>query len=483
MMQSVLAGLEPAAVFSWFEKLCAIPHGSTHTRAISDFCVAFAEERGLRYRQDEANNVVIWKDASPNRKDRPAVILQGHLDMVCEKEPGCDLDFRTDGLQLAVDGDRIYARGTTLGGDDGIAVAYALAVLDADDLVHPPIEAVFTTDEEIGMLGAAAIDLSDLKGRTLLNIDSEEEGILTVSCAGGATCTIAMPYLTAPASGQLYRLEVAGLTGGHSGVEIDKGRANANKVLGETLHLLRKAAKLRLANLQGGAKDNAIPREAQALFVASAADEKLLQSVTAACAQEYRQRYAATEPSLRITCQPDNEGVAEVWNQESSDQAIRLLCEVPNGIQAMSRDIEGLVETSLNLGIVKVTGDTVELTFSVRSSVRRDKECLTAVLHGIAESYGAVYFQKGDYPAWEYRRESPLRELMIQVYEEQYGAKPQVVAIHAGLECGVLADKLPGLDSVSFGPNLTEIHTTRESMSISSVARVWRYLLTILERL
>lgn len=483
MAQTVLAGLEPAAVFSWFEKICAIPHGSTHTRAIRDFCVKFAEDRGLRVRPDAHNNVVIWKAATPGYETHPAVILQGHLDMVCEKEPGCDLDFRTEGLRLCVDGDRVFARGTTLGGDDGIAMAYALAILDSATIPHPPLEVIFTSDEEIGMLGAAELDPAGLEGRVLLNIDSEEEGVLTVSCAGGATCTIAMPVQAAPASGRLYRLEVTGLTGGHSGVEIHKGRANANKLLGEALRLLSNAVTPRLAGMQGGTKDNAITRSAWALFVAPEADEALIQSVTAACEQELRQRYADVEPHLQLACRPDSTGVSEVWDTESSARAIRLLSEVPNGVQAMSRDMEGLVETSLNLGILKVTGDTLELTFSVRSSVGRDKTCLTAVLRGIAEQYGALYFEKGDYPAWEYRKESPLRELMVKIYEEQYGSRPEVVAVHAGLECGLFSGKLPGLDCVSFGPNMSEIHTTRECMSVASVGRVWRYLLTVLERL
>lgn len=483
MNQPVLAGLEPAEVFAWFETICAIPHGSTNTRQISDFCVNFARERGLRCRQDAANNVIIWKDASVGYEDHPTVILQGHIDMVCEKEPDCDIDFLKDGLRLCVDGDRIFADGTTLGGDNGIAAAYALAILDATDLRHPPLEVIFTTDEEIGMLGAAAIDLSDLQGRVLLNMDSEEEGVLTVSCAGGAACTIAMPYQTAPAAGQLYRLEISGLTGGHSGVEIHKGRANANKLLGDTLRLLREAAPLRLVSAQGGTKDNAITRSACALFVAPAEHAGLYRSVAAAFAEEMRGKYAQAEPFLQISCTPESGAAGDVWNQESSDRAIRLLCDVPNGVQAMSRDMEGLVETSLNLGILKSADGVLELTFSVRSSVGRDKEALTAILRGIAASCGAAYSQRGDYPAWEYRKESPLRELMVEIYEEQYGEKPQVVAIHAGLECGLLASKLPGLDSVSFGPDLMEIHTTRESMSIASVARMWKYLLTILERL
>lgn len=483
MTTSVLSGLEPAAVFTWFERLAAIPRGSTRCRAVSDFCVEFAQQRGLRCRQDEACNVVIWKDASPGYEDHPAVMLQGHLDMVCAKDPDCDLDLKSDGLRLAVDGDRVYARGTTLGGDNGIAVAMALALLDDDQAVHPPLEAVFTTDEEIGMDGAAALDASDLRSRRLLNMDSEEEGVLTVSCAGGATCTIAMPFVTAPASGDLYRLEVSGLTGGHSGLEIHKGRANANVLLGSALRLLDRAAAIRLADLGGGTKDNAIPQSAWALLVAPSNAGETLERAARALEQELRTAYGATDPDLRLTFRRDNTGVARIWDRDSTLRLLRLLGELPNGVQAMSREIDGLVETSLNLGVVKVAGGTVKLIFSVRSSVERDKKYLTAILKSTAEHYGAVYFQQGDYPAWEYRKESPLRDTMAAVYRELRGTELQIAALHAGLECGLLSAKLPGLDCVSFGPNLSNVHTTAESMSVSSVARTWDYLLAVLKRL
>ena len=483
MSASVLTGLEPAAVFHWFEQLAAIPRGSTRCRAVSDFCMEFAKERGLRCRQDETCNVVIWKDASPGYEDHPAVMLQGHLDMVCVKDPDCELDLRTDGIQLVVDGDRIRARGTSLGGDNGIAVAMALALLDDDQAVHPPLEAVFTTDEEIGMDGAAALDASDLRSRRLLNMDSEEEGVLTVSCAGGATCTIAMPFVTAPASGDLYRLEISGLTGGHSGLEIHKGRANANVLLGNALRLLDRAAAIRLADLGGGTKDNAIPQSAWALLVAPANAGDILARAAEALEQEFRTAYGAMDPDLHLTFRRDNTGVARIWDQDSTRRILRLLGELPNGVQAMSREIEGLVETSLNLGVLKVAGGTVKLIFSVRSSVNRDKEYLTAILKSTAEQYGAVYFQQGDYPAWEYRKDSPLRDTMAAVYEELHGAELKIAAIHAGLECGLLSAKLPGLDCVSFGPDLFNVHTTAESMSIASVARTWRYLRAVLERL
>ena len=480
MSANVLAGLEPQAVFGWFEKLCAIPHGSGNVTAIGDFCVQFARERGLRCRKDEIGNVVIWKDAAPGYEDHPAVIIQGHLDMVCEKDPDCDLDFKRDGLRLAVDGDRLYAKGTTLGGDDGFAVACALAVLDGESLRHPPLEVLLTADEEIGLLGATALDPSDLKGRVLLNLDSEEEGILTVSCAGGATAQITLPVKCATAEGTRYRLEVSGLEGGHSGSEIHKGGGNANKLLAEALAVLDCASPLRLAGLAGGSKDNAIPRAASARFISRAPDG-LLQTLTANFEAGARERFP-NEPGLAVTCAAEGEA-AEGWDRESTVRALRLLRELPNGVQAMSRDIAGLVETSLNLGILRADGGTMELGLSVRSSLGQDKRFLLAALEDLSTRCGASYSVHGEYPAWEYRKDSPLRERMVEVFEAQYGRKPQVEAIHAGLECGILAGKLPGLDSVSFGPDMSGVHTSNETLSISSSARVWQYLCAVLERL
>lgn len=482
-MANVLENCQPAEVFYWFEALSRIPHGSGHTGAISQFCMDFAAQRGLRCRCDQANNVIIWKDATPGYEDHAPVMLQGHLDMVCDRIPGSSFDFQTDPLRLRIDGDYISAEETTLGGDDAIAVAYAMALLDSKTIPHPPLEVVLTTDEEIGMLGAADLDASDLRSRILLNLDSEEEGIFTVSCAGGTTATIAVPLQTAPATGQLLRLEVDGLTGGHSGVEIHKGRANANKLLGEALSLLAAVGKLRLADLRGGSKDNAIARSASALLVVPAAELGRLRAATEALEQEFRERYADAEPNLCLTCRESCEGVAEIWDEASTVRAIRLLCEVPNGVQTMSQAIEGLVETSLNLGVVKPVGDVLRLTFSVRSSINRDKEYLVATLGAIAEVYGGVFMQTGDYPAWEYREDSPLRELARTTYERLRGVSPQIIAIHAGLECGLLSGKLPGLDCISFGPDLQEIHTTRERMSISSVARTWEFILELLRQI
>lgn len=470
-MAQVLAGLQPAKVFEYFEKICAIPHGSRDTKKISDFCVQFAEQRGLPVRQDAHNNVIIWKNATAGYETHPTVILQGHLDMVCEKEPDCDIDFTTDGLRLRVDGDMISADGTTLGGDDGIAVAYALALLDSDTIPHPPLEVVLTVDEEIGMLGATDIDLSMLKGRILLNIDSEDEGILTVSCAGGATSTVTLPIRREKASGKLLTVCVDGLQGGHSGVEIHKGRCNANKLLGE---LLEKMQPLQLVSIDGGQKDNAIPRSAVARFFTQDAAN------FDAAKQDILNKYCAMEPNLQITMQ---EEPADADAIVQSKAVVALLNKLPNGVQAMSQEIKGLVQTSLNLGILKTCDDCVSMTFSVRSSVNTEKADLIQALKDTGAEFGADYSQMGEYPAWEYCHDSKLRPLMVATFQELYGKEPVVEAIHAGLECGILADKLPGLDAVSFGPDMTDIHTTREQLSVSSVRRTWDYLCAVLARI
>lgn len=470
---SVLEGLRPQEALYYFEELCAIPHGSRDTKRISDYCVRFAQERGLRYVQDEWNNVVIYKPASKGYEEHPTVILQGHLDMVCEKDADCDIDFSKDGLRLAHDGNYIFAEGTTLGGDDGIAVAYALAILASDTLKHPPIEAVFTVDEEIGMLGADAMDMSVLQGRILLNCDSEDEGILTVSCAGGATSCLKRPISREAAQGEIWRMGVRGLTGGHSGVEINKGRANANKVLANILAKLP----VRLISIDGGSKDNAIPRASEALVLAEQPEEAF-----AAAAAEVQKMLPATETAVEFVCEKAETDILPM-TEEASAAVLGLLKALPNGVQAMSEDIEGLVQTSLNLGILKTEADEVLMTFSVRSSVNTEKAALIASLREIGDSFGAAYSQSGEYPAWEYQKESRLRDTMVETYRALYGKEPVVEAIHAGLECGIFSDRLTGLDAVSFGPQMHDIHTSREKLDIGSVERTWDYLVAVLERL
>ena len=473
-----LAGLEPAAVFAYFEKLCSIPHGSRNTKLISDYLVSFAQEQGLRYIQDGSNNVIIFQEGTCGLEDRPPVIIQGHMDMVCEKDADCLIDMDREGLDVTHDDECVFARGTTLGGDDGIAVAYALALLADRSIPHPPLEVVITVDEEIGMLGADAIDLSMLAGRTLLNIDSEDEGVFTVSCAGGATATICLPVTRRPVYGPCVKLVVEGLKGGHSGVEIHQNRANANKVMGEFLSRVQKLMPLCITSISGGSKDNAIPRSCQVNLVALGMGLERINDVAAELEKQIREEY--DEPEARVYGDDVDAFGGNAIPTELTDKVIALLCACPNGVQKMSEQIQGLVQTSLNLGIVN-SGGEVKLVFSVRSSVNEEKKALLARLEELARFHDAVYTQMGEYPAWEYRENSPLRDASVAAYEKLFGQTPEVVAIHAGLECGLLSEKLPGLDCISFGPQMHDIHTSREKLEIASVKRTWDFLLEVLK--
>lgn len=477
----VLDNLQPKKVFHYFEEICSIPHGSRNTKQISDYCVKFAEEHGLEYYQDNDNNVIIIKEASKDCENIAPVIIQGHLDMVCEKVPTSDIDMENEGLKIGIDGDEIYADGTTLGGDDGIAVAMALAVLDDDTLTHPRIEAVFTVDEEIGMLGAVTIDVSPLKGKRLLNIDSEEEGIFTVSCAGGNVAKCTLPLKGNQYSGEAILITITGLKGGHSGVEINKGRANANVLMGRLLQEVKKTCGLRILSVAGGLKDNAIPRESKAVVAVDCSNT--LSEIIQKYKTVFKNEYSTADSDISVTYENINVTDKILQDDDTTNKVIYLLDCLPNGIQAMSMDIEGLVQTSLNMGIVNTLTDSLEISFCVRSSVDTQKEMLNRRLDEMMTMIGGQTAICGDYPGWEYKKDSSLRELLIRIYEEQYGEKPRVEAIHAGVECGMFAGKIQDLDCVSFGPNLTQIHTVRERMSISSVERVYKFLLEILKRI
>lgn len=479
---AILTGLQPSGVFEMFEQLCGIPHGSRNTKAISDFCVRFAQEHGLNYRQDDSNNVILFAPATPGMEQAQPVMLQGHLDMVCEKEADCPLDLQKEGLNLRTDGEWIWAEGTTLGGDDGIAVAYALAILADPAIPHPPLEVVLTTDEEIGMLGAAAIDLSEVKARRVLNIDSEEEGVLLAGCAGGATVCCHIPLMWTLKKGLRATVQITGLRGGHSGMEIQKGRANANKLMGRFLNEMDEIFAYALCTVNGGNKDNAIARESTADVVIL---PERLAELTAFAAQRqeaYRAEYGEADPDITIAVTPGTEDAFEIMMGDCRRSVLSVLQQLPNGVQQMSRDIEGLVQTSLNLGILKVDFRGIHLTSSVRSSVNAEKQQLIQQLAEICGKLGGSCEVMGEYPAWEYKADSPLREIMTEVYMEQYGRKPAVEVIHAGLECGLLSGKLDGLDCVSFGPDIVDIHTTREKLSIPSVQRTWKLLLEVLKR-
>ena len=480
---AVLTGIEPEPVFRYFEEICGIPHGSGNTKQISDYCVDFAREHGLRYVQDEMNNVILCKDGTPGYEQSAPVIIQGHLDMVCEKTPECAIDFAKDGLSLRVEDGIISADGTTLGGDDGIAVAYALAILDSEDIPHPPLEVVLTVDEEVGMLGAAALDCSPLKSRILLNIDSEDEGILLASCAGGTSVSCCLPLTFEEAEGKKAMLALTGLTGGHSGVEIDKGRANANQLLGRALNELGKRVSFSLISVTGGLKDNAIPRESRAELVIAPNDAQALREWTEQYNAIFRGEYHVSDPELSLTVEFKEDGRFHGMDAGSQGRVIAALVGLPGGIQRMSLDIPGLVQTSLNMGILETAEREVRMCFAVRSSVGTEKDEVVSRLENFMGILGGSTTCSGDYPAWEYKRESRLRDLMVEIFEEQYGKKPAVEAIHAGLECGLFAGKIPDLDCISFGPDVKDIHTTSERMVIESVQRTWKYILEILRRL
>lgn len=475
----VLEKLEPKSVFGFFEELCAIPHGSRNTRAISDYLVRFAKERGLEHYQDDLNNVIIIAPATPGYENAEPVIIQGHMDMVCEKAPECEKDMAREGLDLAIDGDCIFARGTTLGGDDGIAVAMALAVLDSDTLPHPRVEAVITVDEEIGMEGAAGIDLSPLKARRLINVDSEEEGIFTVGCAGGACTECTLPVARAAFDGAALDIAITGLLGGHSGAEIDKGRANADMLMGRVLYALSKATDMRLVSVHGGLKDNAIPTAAFASVIV--ADVDAAERVCRGLEADFKNEYRVNDGGITVNVTAGTAALA--MDKASSDKCIALLCCVPNGIQAMSADIPGLVQTSLNLGILTTDDDKLTAAFSVRSSIASQKRMLIDRLTALTGQLGGSVSVSGDYPGWEFDPDSKLRALMAEVFTEQYGHAPIVGAIHAGLECGLLIEKLPGLDCVSIGPDIDEIHTFREKLHIASTQRTWALLIETLKRM
>lgn len=496
----VLSDLEPKSVFRFFEEITRIPHGSGNVERISDYLVSFAKERQLFVIQDDLKNVIMVKEAAPGYEQEPPLILQGHMDMVAVKKPGCDMDMRTEGLKVAVDGDNVYAEGTSLGGDDGIAVAYCLALLDSDAIKHPKLEVVITVDEEVGMDGARGIDLSMLTGNRMINLDSEEEGIFLTSCAGGARVKCRLPLESRPRRQQdpqteegrelAYKVTVGGLLGGHSGGEIHKERGNSNCLFGRLLQRLCEEMPVKLAEVRGGLADNAIPRETEGVLLVRERDSEAFASILDTVGKEIRAELATKDPGFFVKVEREEQESLSCIEVQDTRRAADFLCALPGGVQAMSGDMPGLVETSLNLGILEYAagegsvGNSAGLLaeFSVRSSVESAKNALIGKLRSVTRLAGGNVEVTGDYPGWRFRRNSPLREKMVSLYEEMYGEKPKVEAIHAGLECGILGSKIHDLDCVSMGPDMRNIHTTEETLSISSTERVWKYLLCLLEK-
>ncbi len=475
-----LHGLCPERVFYYFEQLSSVPRGSGNRGPVADFICRFAEAHSLRFYRDSADNVIIFKPAAAGCDKSEPVILQGHLDMVCQKREGSDFDFSSDGIRLAVNGDYISADGTTLGADNGIAVAMLLAILEDTALSHPAIEAVFTSDEEIGMLGAAALDCSRLSAKRMINIDSEEDDVLTVSCAGGVDLTVTARPETKKVHGTAVKITLAGLRGGHSGVEIDKGRVNADILLGRVLNNLR-PCKFDIIELLGGDKANAIPLLATATLCTD--DPDLLKKTAEEYLGTVKNEISSREPGFAPALEVIGEGDYTVLEHSLSADILFLLGTAPNGIAEMSREIEGLVETSSNLGIMQVSADSVRLVFSFRSNKRSAMDALLQRVVLLAERAHLKTETSGFYPSWEYRENSPLRELYREIYREQNGADVKVEAIHAGLECAVFSDRIRELDCIAVGPTMFDVHTPKERLCISSVEKIYKILTELLKRL
>lgn len=480
----MLENLRPQSVFKYFEEICAIPHGSGNTEQMTEYIVDFAKAHELSYISDKVGNVIIYKGGSAGYENSKAVILQGHMDMVCEKnfEFAAKHDFKKDPLKLEMTDEYIYAKGTTLGGDDGIAVAYMLAILDGD-YAHPPIECVFTVDEEVGMDGAHALDTSYLKGRMLLNLDNEEEGEILTSCAGGSGIVCRIPVRYCEMQGIKCNLVICGLQGGHSGTEIDKYRGNANLLMGRMLHFISKSISFDVVSLNGGLQDNAIPREAKAEILVHEQDVDKLYDIVRDFEEVILNEYRGIESNITIYCETFDMVTKSVLTPKTKERAIFLLMTIPDGIQKMSMDTEHLVQTSSNAGIMRLLDDCFELIVSVRSSVTSEKLALRDKMQYLTETIGGQFKVESDYPAWEYREESPLRNIVFDVFQNCYGHNPHMVGIHAGLECGIFYQKIPDLDIVSFGPTIENIHTPKERLNIESVQRTWDFILDILKEL
>ena len=482
---SVLNGIEPKNVFRFFEEICAIPHGSGNTRQISDYLKKFATDRSLKVNQEPCGNIVIYKDASKGYEDSPSVCLQGHMDMVCEKASDSRHNFKKDPLPIAVMDDEVFSRSTTLGADDWIAVAMALAILDSDEYEHPAIEAVFTVDEETGMDGAKALNYSSIKSRRVINLDSEDEGVFYVSCAGGLRGNINLPVDMKEHTGIEYDVVISGLHGGHSGEMIDRYYANAIVLMGRLLRFLSQRMKFRIIELSGGLMDNAIPREAGCHIHVSNENSTTFEQTIAEFENIIKNEYRANEKNLMIYCENVGETEKRVLRNESAKRVMYLLTAVPDGVIKMCREQgqEDLVETSLNFGIMRFTDERFTLEAGLRSSVSSEKYALSTKLKVIAEAVGAAYTEKSDYPAWEYNEDSKLLPMLIRLYESSYGESPVVKGIHAGLECGVIYHALKPVDIISFGPTIRYAHTPKETLSISSTERTFKLLTDLLREL
>ncbi len=466
-------------IIEYFENICKIPHGSGNTLRLAEYCCEIADKNGLWYQMDDSGNVTVKKPPSVGMENCPTVIIQGHLDMVCAKKAGSSFDFDKSGIEIVKNGDFISAKDTTLGADDGVAVAYALALMEDDSIVCPPLEIVLTSEEEVGMTGAENLDVADLKGKKLINIDSDREGIFTVSCAGGINVKAVYKYEAGNSGGTLCRVKLSGFKGGHSGTEINTGVLNANKVIGEILYKLQQFG-IRLVDFCGGDKPNAIAAYAEATFLTEHGTETEVKNSILRLFRDFKKKAGFFDSDMR--CDISFEATDSIMAMSEFDTCgiSEFMSCAPNGVVAMEESIDGLVRTSLNIGTVRSSAETVEIVLSLRSSDNADLKRLENEVRGLAEKFGFNVGTDGAHPAWEYAGKSELFDIMTDVYKNKYGRNPTVTSIHAGLECAVFADKIKGLEAVSVGPDIYDIHTVNEKVSVSSVNRVWEYLKAVL---
>lgn len=480
-MTALLESLEPKTMWSYFLELSKIPRGSKNEAAAAAWVADQAKDLGCEVERDEVGNVIIRKKATPGKENRPTVCLQAHVDMVCEKNEGTDHDFTRDPIQVWKDGDLLRAKGTTLGADNGIGVSAALAVLASRDIAHGPIEALITIDEETGLTGANGLQPGRLKAKFLLNLDSEEEGFLTIGCAGGVD-TIATRKLTRvapPAGARAYRLKVFGLKGGHSGIDINAGRGNAIRILAQLLGFLKPGFGLALASIKGGNKRNAIPREASAILFLDPAKEQAFREALASHEAHWRAAFGAFDPGLHLALEPGE--AAQAMSPADADALINLLLALPHGVEAMSPDIKGLVQTSTNMGVIDTHDDVVEVNLLTRSSIDASKAALSERIAATCALGGFQSHTTGGYPGWKPEPDASLVRIVNDANQAVFGKPLEIMAIHAGLECGLIGEKYAGMEMVSFGPSMWDVHTPDEHVSVPSVGNFWKLLTSVLE--
>ena len=482
---AVLKGIKPERVMYYFEEITKIPRCSHHEEKISNYLAKIGRSLGLEVIQDEALNIIIKKPATKGYESSPTVILQGHMDMVCEKTQNSNHDFSKDPIKFHVEGDYITAEETTLGADNGIALAMILAILESKDIPHPPLEALITSNEESGMTGAKALDPENLKGRILINLDSEEEGTILVSCAGGERNIISIPieWKGITKESENFELIVSGLKGGHSGIDINRGRGNSNKIIGRILGRLSRELDYDLYHIEGGSKANAIPRYAKAKIMIPKDNYEKVESFLFALKQELKNEFFHSDKGIVIELNRITEKVDRVFSDNTKNKLITALNLLPNGVQSMSMAIEGLVESSNNLGVIKTFENQITLESAIRSSVGTLRQYISEQIELLANIIGASFERTSSYPAWQYKENSYIREVIKETYRELYNEEINVSAIHAGLECGIFDEKFDDIDMVSLGPNMYGVHAPGEKLSISSTERTYNLLLKVLEKI